>query len=150
MSRAVILCRGGRESNLRGILQEVTRKKQEFVDRLANAPDKSYYAVVKKLSGPTPKKAWEVTWLFPNVSPESASAEILVYFAGIGGDEQPSRWPNIPGDGGGDLNNFEAIRVEELLKKHKRVRSRGDGDPLPHLVPKYPHLFAAPIAAIFD
>ena len=37
-----------------------------------------------------------------------------------------------------------------MLKAHKKVKSRVDGDPLPHLVSKYPELFAKPVADIFN
>ena len=65
--------------------REVAQKKQEFVDALVDAPDKSYYAAIKKLSGPTAKKPWEVTELFPDVDLGTARAEVLDYIASVGG-----------------------------------------------------------------
>ena len=91
-----------------------------------------------------------MTLLFPEVSPEEACAEILDYFSGVGGAEQQSPWPQVPGGGDGGLTEFNTARVEDLLKNHKRVRSCMDGDHLPHLVLKFPHLFASPVATIFD
>ena len=112
--------------------REVAKKKQEFVDMLADAPGKSYFSAVKKLSGHTAKKTWEVSSLFPDAGPGEVGSIILDYFASVRGNDPPSTWPHIPLDG----------RVEDLLRCHKRVKSKVDGDPLPHLVHKFPGLFA--------
>ena len=130
--------------------REVAKKKQEFVDMLADAPDKSYFAAVKKLSGHTAKKPWEVTALFPDVGPGEVGSVILDYFSSIGGNDPPSAWPHIPPDGGGGMGDFTRPVIEKLLRSHKRVKSKVDGDPPPHLVHKFPDLFAAPVATIFD
>ena len=129
--------------------REVAKKKQEFVDMLADEPDKSYYAAVMKLAGHTARKPWEVMSLFPDVCPEEAGSEVLDYFTNVGGDEPPSPWPHITPGGDGGLGDFTVPSVEDLLSGHKRVKSRVDGDPLPHLVHKYPGLFAHPMSAIF-
>ena len=75
---------------------------------------------------------------------------ILDYFSSVGGNDPPSAWPHIPPDGGGGMGDFTRPVAEKLLKSHKRVKSKVDGDPLPHLVHKFPDLFAAPVATIFD
>ena len=51
---------------------------------------------------------------------------------------------------GAGLGFFDRERVIGLLKKHKKTKSKIDGDPFQHLVQKFPDPFAEPVAAIFN
>ena len=130
--------------------EEVRVKKQEFVESLIDMPDKNYYAAVQKLAGPNGKCQWSVTDLFPGDSPEVAGDKILDYFASVGGDEAPSRVQLPDGVRDAGLGIFDGARVLSILKSHKKTVSSVEGDPMPHLVQKFPDLFAAPVAMIFN
>ena len=129
---------------------EVNQKRQEFVEKILHLPSKSYYAAVKQLSGPDVKKAWSVTELFPGSPDAEVGKLVLDYFAGIGGDTAPSPLPAVPVPLDAGLGNFDSARVLKLLQKHKKTTSTVPGDPMPHLVQRFPSDFAAPVAAIFN
>ena len=129
---------------------EINLKKQEFVEEVLEAPPRNYYEAVKQLSGHDPKKTWDVLQLFPENSPAEAGEKILDFFSSVGGDKQASCPPRIPGHDDAGLGFFDRARVELLLSRHKKTKSMVDGDPLPHLIQKFPHAFAGPVADIFN
>ena len=132
------------------MIREVASKRQQFVDKILNLPSKSYYAAVRQLAGHDTKKSWSVLDLFPGVDVEVAGREVLDYFAGVGGDEAPSELPGVPLVMDAGLGAFDSARVEALLRRHKKTTSTVEGDPMPHLIQKYPADFAGPVAAIFN
>ena len=129
---------------------EIAGKKQEFVDKLLEDPGKSYYRAVKRLGTAGTQKDWGIMDLYQGKEVVDAGKEVLDYFSGVGGDEEPSPTPPIEPVNTAGLGHFDETRVTCLLRSHKKVKSRVDGDPLPHLVSKYPELFAKHVAAIFN
>ena len=132
------------------MLREVASKRQQFVDKILNLPSKNYYAAVKQLAGHDSKKSWSVLDLFPGVKVEAAGRQVLDYLAGVGGDEAPSELPEVPQVEDAGLGRFDATRVEALLRRHKKTTSTVEGDPMPHLIQKYPAHFAGQVASIFN
>ena len=116
------------------------------MDSFINIPDKNYYAAVQKLAGPNSKCQWSVMDLFPGDPPGAAGDKILDYFTSVGGEEAPSRveLPDNVRDAG--LGIFNVARVLSILKSHKKTGSSVEGNPMPHLVQKFPELFATPVA----
>ena len=57
--------------------------------------------------------------------------------------------PDVPRVEGG-LGTFTIERTKELLGAAKKTESRVDGDPLAHMVRRYPGAFAVPVAAIYN
>ena len=132
------------------LAEEIAQRKLEFVEETINSPDKNFYAAAKKLGGPgSAIKQWGVGDLFPSEEVESAGKTVLDYFSSVGGDDPPSDIPDVT-HGEAGLGTFDATRVESLLRANKKVKSRVDGDPLPHLVWKFPKAFSTPIAVIFE
>ena len=131
---------------------EINAKKQEFIEKLIQDPGKSYYRAVKQLGTPGKGKEWSVRDLFPGAEAVEVGTEILDYFSGVGGDGQASDIPtdDRPEPRTAGLGHFDAERVTKLLKDHKRVKSMVDGDPLPHLIRKFPEIFATPVSNIFN
>ena len=81
---------------------------------------------------------------------EVAGKTVLDYFSGVGGDEARIDLPEVPRVRDAGLGAFDAARVEALLRRHKKTTSTVEGDPLPHLIQKYPADFAGPVASIFN
>lgn len=69
---------------------EIAVKKQEFVDKLVEEPGKSYYKAIKQLGTAVTQKDWNVMDLFQGKEVVDAGKEVLDYFSGVGGDEEPS------------------------------------------------------------
>ena len=130
--------------------EEIQLKKQEFVDSLLGAPDKSFYSAAKRLSGHGARAQWSIMDIFPGETPAAAGKKILDYFANVGGDGTPSKRPHIGPAGDAGLGHLDEMRVIELLKAHHNTNAGVPGDLMVHLVHKFPALFAPPIAAIFN
>ena len=132
------------------MLREIASKKQEFVEKLIDLPGRNYYSAVKQLAGCDGSRSWSVLDMFPGQTELEIGTKILDYFSGVGGDEPPSpRPPVAPVDDAG-LGPFDAGRAEDLLRRHKKTRSVVEGDPMPHLIQKFPGVFAPAVAAIFN
>ena len=131
---------------------DISEKRQEFVEKLLQDPAKNYYRAVKQLGAPGTKREWSVRDLFLGDSAQTAGAEVLEFFSNVRGDGQPMEIPPTPSPGPPDagLGVFDVPRVTKLLQGHKKVRSTVEGDPMPHLVRKFPELFAVPVAKIFN
>ena len=69
------------------------------------------------------------------------------YGAISGGCLQPI--PDIPRTAGG-LGHFSSQRTSELLQQSKKTESQVDGDPLAHLIRRFPVAFADPVSRIFN
>ena len=129
---------------------EINLKKQEFVEDVLEASPRNYYEAVKQLSGQDPKKTWDVLQLFPDNSPAKAGEKILDFFSSVGGDRQLSCPLQILRHDDAGLGLFDRARIKMLLSRHKKTKSMVDGAPLPHLIQKFPHAFAGPVADIFN
>lgn len=81
----------------RDLEEEVAMRKQEFVDSLLEAPEKNYYAAVKKLAGPTCKKAWTVIDFYPGTEPKKPVEQVLKYFSTVGGEDERQEMPELAG-----------------------------------------------------
>ena len=123
---------------------------QREVEKLLLEPERNYYQAVKRLGNPNKSDQWLVLELFPGARVEEAGDAVLEFFSSVGGDEPPSILPEIPRTTDAGLGPFDHSRVEALLRAHKKVKSRVDGDPLPHLVQGFPGAFARPVAYIFN
>ena len=86
--------------------------------------------------------------MFPGMSPAGVCSEVLGYYGGIAGDAAAPMLDVARCAGG--LGEFSILRTTTLLKSAKKSDSRVDGDPLAHLVRKYPEAFAAPVSAIYN
>ena len=131
---------------------EISQRRQDFVEELILDPGKNYYRAIKKLGSPGSKKEWSVRDLFPGKTVEDTGNEILEFFSNVGGDAPPSSVPDVgtPGPNGAGLGEFTEAGVEKLFRDHKKVKSMVAGDPMPHLVAKFPGAFAVPAARIFN
>ena len=120
-----------------------------FVDRMLEDGNRgrSFYAATKKLAVAAPSKQWSVSDMFPGMSPAGVCNEVLGYYGGIAGDAT-GPMPEVARCTGG-LGDFSIARTTSLLKSAKKSDSRVDGDPLAHLVRRYPEAFAAPVSAIY-
>ena len=86
--------------------------------------------------------------LFPGKGPEQIGEAVLEYFGKISTEEAP-RMLEIPPVAGG-LPEFTLASVTKILRGSKKTDSIVEGDPLPHLVRRYPEAFAGPVKMIFD
>ena len=129
--------------------EEINSKKQAFVDQVLDALPRNYYEAVKLLSGHDQAGNWDVMQLFPEESPEAAGAKILDFFTSVGGGNPAGVMPEVPHHDDAGLGVFTLDRVEDLLTRSKKVKSMVDGDPMPHLIQKFPRAFAGPVSDIF-
>ena len=134
-----------------GILQEKLRDaRNSFVEVLLEDGNsgRSFYSATKKLAGATKAGEWKVQDLFNGREPAAICEEILGFYGKVSGQRLGPMPDAIPCTGG--LGHFTESRTEELLGKAKKTDSRVDGDPLAHLVRRFPKAFASPVAAIFN
>ena len=109
---------------------------------------RSFYAATKRLVSATNCKEWKVADLFPDKNPEQVGTAVLDYFGRISVEEAP-QLPNVPRVEGG-LPRFTDASVTKILRESKKTDSMVEGDPLPHLVRRYPEAFARPVGEIFN
>ena len=121
-----------------------------FVDKILEegCNGGSFYAASKKLSTATSSSEWRVQDLFNGRPPAEICDEILGFYGKISGTRM-APMPEVPRVDGG-LGTFTIERTVELLGAAKKTESRVDGDPLAHMVRKYPGAFAEPVAAIYN
>ena len=85
---------------------------------------------------------------FPGKAPEQIGEFIVEYFGKISAEEAPEM-PETPRVAGG-LPEFTVDKVTKILRDSKKTDSMVEGNPLPHLVRRYPEAFAGPVKMIFD
>ena len=121
------------------VLQErIVKAKEDFVERLLEDGNagRSFYAATKKLATCATAPQWNVGDLFPGQGPEEVCEEVLKFYGRIACAPAPPM-PLI-GCVEGGLGSFTVARTTTLLKAVKKTESRVKGDPLPHLVRRYP------------
>ena len=134
----------------RVLQQKLEEARLGFVERLLEDGTKgrSFYAATKSLSSAAPAGKWQVSDMFPGVGPAEVGKEVLRYYSGICTD------PVNPVEGvskrDGGLGTFTEERTTELLRNAKKTDSRVDGDPLAHMVRRYPEAFVEPVSGIFN
>ena len=130
--------------------KEVRESKEAFVEDAISKGNngKSFYAAVKKLSGPGGTSNWSVTELFPGETSEAICDKVIQYFTSVGGTQEGDPVPYGP-EPPVDIR-FTVSDVAEMLRALKKKDSHVEGDPLPHLVRAMPELFAVPMATIFN
>ena len=132
------------------LTQHIMDKKREFVEKVVSDGNngKSFHAAIKKLTRPG-KAPWNVTDLFPGKDEAQASEEILRYFSEVGGKEEPT--PAAEPDAVPfDIEPLSHSDITDIIRKAKIGDSRVYGDPLPHTIRQGPHVYAPPVAIIFN
>lgn len=109
---------------------EIEQKRNNFVNKVTDMPEKNYYAEVKKLGNPHSKSSLGAADLFPGAGVEEVGEGVLEYFSSVGGDCPPSTPPVLVVPSNAGLGHFDAARVVKLLKDQKKTLSTVDGDPL--------------------
>ena len=109
---------------------------------------RSFYAATRKLSSCTSSPQWAVGDLVPGREPSFVCAAVLDFYGAIA-CVPAEPMPDIEREGGG-LGHFSTERMSDLLKDAKKTESRVEGDPIPHLVCRFPGAFAVPVSAIFN
>ena len=114
--------------------KEIANFRQEYVDKVLEDgnSNKSFYAAAKALFAPGGTQRWCVADLFPRASPGQVCDNVLGYFSGIGGALVPPP-PEVPRKEA-SLPKFMPTRTTTILKKAKKTDSKGNGDPMAHLV----------------
>ena len=128
----------------------IDESKEAYVERLLDngGNSRSFYAATKRLASATNCKEWKVADLFPEKNPEQVGTAVLDYFGKISVAEAP-QLPDVPRVEGG-LPRFTDANVAKILRESKKTDSMVEGDPLPHLVRRFPEAFARPVGAIFN
>ena len=133
------------------VLQEsIADARTGFVEKMLEEGNngKSFYAATKKLSTAAATPQWSVRDLFPGLAPSAVCDEVLKFYGNI--SNMPAA-PLPPASGvSGGLEEFTLEKTVELLRGSKSTESRVTGDPLPHLIRRYPDAFAVPVAAIYN
>ena len=128
----------------------IEEAKEAFVGRLLADGNggRSFYAAARKLSSAASRPDWKVTDLFPGADHAEVGKQVLDYFGKIScsSTPRPEAGDRLPGG----LAHFTKERTVELLRSAKKTDSRVEGDPLAHLVRKYPESFAGPISKIYN
>lgn len=127
----------------------ITEARTDFVDRLLEEGNSggSFYSAVRQLASPAAQSQWAVGGLFPGLSPADVCDEVLGFYSSIA-TAPPRPLPTAPTYESGGLGHFSKERTTSLLAASKK--SIVDGDPLAHLVRRFPEAFAVPISAIFN
>ena len=128
----------------------IAESKEAYVERLLEdgGNSRSFYAATKRLSSATACKEWKVGSLFPGKDAEHVGKAVLDFFGRIS-VEEAAPMPDVPRVAGG-LPVFKQAAVEKILKDSKKSDSMVEGDPLPHLVRRYPGAFARHVCGIFN
>ena len=124
--------------------------KESYVERLLEdgGNSRSFYAATTRLASATNCKEWTVGSLFPGKGDDHVGKAVLDYFGKVSTAEAPPM-PTIPRIPGG-LPPFTEASIVTILKKSKKSDSMIEGDPLPHLVRRFPAAFAKPVRDIFN
>ena len=124
--------------------------KESYVERLLEdgGNSRSFYAATKRLASATNCKEWTVRSLFPGKGDDFVGKAVLDYFGKISTAEAPpmASTPRVPGG----LPTFTEALIVTILKSSKKSDSMVEGDPLPHLVRRFPAAFAKPVRDIFN
>ena len=128
----------------------IAEAKEAFVDRLLDdgASSRSFYAATKRLASASNCKEWSVKSIFPDKQDDEIGREVLGYFGTIS-TKEAAPMPQTPLVPGG-LPTFTESSVTSILKGSKKTDSMVKGDPLPHLVRRFPAAFAKPVRDIFN
>ena len=121
-----------------------------FVDTLLEqgSNGSSFYSATKKLATSSPAPPWKVSDLFTGAPPGEICQKVLDFYRGIAGSTAEPIPVLERVDGG--LGCFTVERTADLLRGVKKTNSRVEGDPLAHLVRKFPEAFAVPVSVIFN
>ena len=129
---------------------KIAESRNNFVDRMIEegCTGKSFYAATRKLAAANTTSDWSVRDLFSGCGPEEICNEVLSYYGAIsGGCLHPV--PDLLRTAGG-LGHFSSQRTSELLQQSKKTELRVDGDPLAHLIRRFPTAFADPVFLILS
>ena len=128
----------------------IAESKETYVERLLEdcGNSRSFYAATKRLASVTSCREWKVGSLFPGKSTDQVGKEVLDYFGRISTAEA-APMPEVPRVPGG-LSAFSKASVTKILKDSKKLDSMVEGDPLPHLVRRFPEAFAGHVCDIFN
>ena len=107
-----------------------------------------FYAATRKLAAAALTQPWCVSDLFVGMGPCEVCGEVLGYFGGLARSDTGGI-PDMPRLDGG-MGYFSMERTTALLRAAKKTDSHVKGDPLPHLIRKYPEDFAIPVSAIYN
>ena len=131
--------------------KKIRESRNNFVETMLEEGNtgRSFYTATKKLSLAAPTPPWEVGDLFVGLEPKEIADEVLGFYGNIAGSATDPVTPDVPRCNGG-LGVFSVERMTELLRGAKKTDSRVDGDPLAHLVRRYPESFASPVGAIYN
>ena len=108
----------------------------------------SFYSATKKLDMASPAAPWKVSDLFTGAEPAKICEEVLGFYSGIASSASEPM-PALERVNGG-LGVFTVERTADLLRGVKKSNSRVDGDPLAHLVRKFPEAFAKPVLIFYN
>ena len=130
--------------------RRIADSRVDFVDRMLEdgTGGRSFYAATKRLATCVVAPDWKVQDLFNGRPPEEICREVLEFYGGISGNCM-APLPDIARVSGG-IGPFTNEGTAELLANCKKTDSRVDGNPLAHLVRRFPRAFAEPVAAIFN
>ena len=130
--------------------REIDESKGMFVERMLEEGNRGrpFYAATRKLAAATPTQPWCVSDLFVGMGPREVCGEVLEYFCGLAKSDTGGM-PNIPRLDGG-MGYFSIERTATMLRAAKKTDSHVKGDPLPHLIRRYPDDFAIPVSAIYN
>ena len=92
-------------------------------------------------------REWKVGSLFPGKGADHVGKAVLDYFGRIS-KEEAAPMPAIARVPGG-LPDFTQTSVAKILKDSKKSDSMVEGDPLPHLVRRFPEAFAGHVCSLF-
>ena len=117
----------------RKLQKSIDEARSGFVDRLLEegSAGKSFYAATKKLASPAAAPQWSVSDLFPGQGPQSVCDEVLRFYGSI--STAPAEQIPVLPTSVGNLGEFTASAVAELLGNVKKTNSRVDGIPCPIL-----------------
>lgn len=134
----------------RALHKRIGASRNEFMEKmlLEGNSGRSFYAATKELAKATVVPQWLVKDLFVGRRPQEICQDVLNYFGKVAEGPAPDLSEEERCLGG--LGYFSHTRTEALLKAVKRLDSRVNGDPLPHLVRCHPNAFTAPIFVIFN
>ena len=131
-------------------------KKTEYFEKIKkkaadNNSPKLYYDAVKLLTDGEKPETWDVRSLFPGKSDIEIGEICADYFNGISAEFDSATTEDIPPDLP-DTGQQVITRdmIARRLRDCKKVTAGVTGDVMPHLVKKYPDLFADPLERIFD
>ena len=123
-------------------------EREAKVDRLLGGgpSNRAFFTETKRLSSAAPTPPWKVQDLFSGSDDKEVGDQVLGYFGNISRSE-------VPGTSGYSENPWWSARIHagsnsKLFKESKKTDSLVDGDPLPHLIQRFPKAFAGPVMKI--